>query len=176
VSPRSRKSPEGPIAARAAARAVKLDRIDQQLLSLLQQNARSSNAELARRVGLSGPGVQKRLRKLEESGVILQHATKLDREALGLDLLCFVQVTLAHHQPEAVQGFRSALQRLPDVLECHHTTGEFDYLLKVVVSNHKELERFLVEQLTPVPGVDRIRTSIVLREVKSSTALPLARP
>jgi DNA-binding Lrp family transcriptional regulator len=92
---------------------------------------------------------------------------------VGLDLLCFVQVTLAHHQPAAVAGFRERIGALPEVLECHHLTGDYDYLLKVVVPNHKALEAFLVDELTPAPGVGRIRTSIVLKEIKDGTALPL---
>jgi DNA-binding Lrp family transcriptional regulator len=143
------------------------------VLRLLQDDARISNAELARRVHLSPPGLLKRLRKLERDGVVLGYATLLRREAVGLDLLCFVQVTLAHHQPETVAGFSRAIAALPEVLECHHLTGDFDYLMKVVVRNHQHLQGFLVDALTPVPGVDRIRTSIVLSEVKAGTALPL---
>ena len=150
-----------------------LDATDWRILSYLQEEARMSNAELARRVQLSPPGLQKRLRKLQESGVIRRHVTLIDREAVGLDLLCFVQVTLAHHQPECVAGFRNTLRGFGEVLECHHLTGEFDYLLKIVVRNHKHLERFLFEKLTQAPGVDKVRTSLVLSEVKTSTSLPL---
>lgn len=150
-----------------------LDELDRRILSQLQEDASLSAAELARRVDLSATGLQKRLRRLQSLGVIERQVALLNREAIALDLLCFVQVTLAHHQPDAVQGFREAVQGMQEVLECHHLTGEFDYLLKVVVGNHRELEHFLVDRLTPAPGVDRIRTSIVLREIKASTALPL---
>ena len=132
-----------------------------------------SSAELARRVGLSAPGLQKRLKRLRDGGVVTKQVALLSREAVDLDLLCFVHVTLAHHQPDGVSGFRSAVQAMPEVLECHHLTGEFDYLLKVVATNHRDLEHFLVHRLTPTPGVDKIRTSIVLNEIKTSTALPL---
>ena len=150
-----------------------LDKLDRRILSLLQEDASVSSAELARRVDLSAPGLQKRVRRLRQIGVIDRQVAVLNREAVDLDLLCFVQVTLAHHQPDGVSGFRSAVQDMPEVLECHHLTGEFDYLLKVVAANHRKLEQFLVHRLTPTPGVDRIRTSIVLNEIKSSTALPL---
>src|SRR5688500_3769354 len=150
-----------------------LDALDRQILSQLQSDASLSSAELARRVELSAPGLQKRLRRLREGGVIARQVALLNREAVDLDLLCFVHVTLAHHQPDGVSGFRRAVQHMPEVLECHLLTGEFDYLLKVVAANHRELERFLVERLTPTAGVDKIRTSIVLNEIKSSTALPL---
>jgi Lrp/AsnC family transcriptional regulator, leucine-responsive regulatory protein len=150
-----------------------LDDIDRQILYLLQENSRISSVELARQVNLSAPGLQKRLRKLEENGVIGRYVTLVNREALGLDLLCFAQVTLAHHQPECVGQFCDRVKGLPEVLECHHLSGEFDYLLKVVVANHLHLEKFLSDKITRIPGVDRIRTSIVLNEIKASTSLPL---
>ena len=150
-----------------------LDDLDWRVLGLLQTDGRMTTADLARRVDLSAPGVQKRLRKLEESGVIQRYATIVKRETIGLDLLCFVQVSLAHHEPRTVEGFRDAVKAMPEVLECHYLTGEFDYLLKVVVANHKHLEQFLFEELTKARGVDKIRTSIVLNEIKLSTSLPL---
>lgn len=153
--------------------ANQLDDKDRLLLRHLQDDARITNTELARRVELSPPGLQRRLRKLEETGVIERYATMLRREAVGFDMLCFVQVTLSRHQPEAIRIFRDTVQALPEVLECHHITGEYDYLLKVVIRNRRHLEQFLVEQLTPIPGMDKIRTSLVLREIKSTTHMPL---
>jgi Lrp/AsnC family transcriptional regulator, leucine-responsive regulatory protein len=150
-----------------------LDAIDYLLLTSLQQDARQTNTELARRVKLSPAGLQRRLKKLEESGLIDRYVALLNREAVGLDMLCFVQVTLQRHQPELIQQFRALLQNVPEVLECHHITGEYDYLLKVVVRNRHHLEHFLVEILTPAPGMDKIRTSLVLSEIKMSTAVPL---
>ncbi len=150
-----------------------LDEKDQAILRHLQQDARITNTELAQRVELSPPGLQKRLRKLEESGVIERYSTLVNREAVGFDMLCFVQVTLQRHEPRAVERFREVVQRMPEVLECHHITGEYDYLLKIVVRNRKQLEHFLLESLTPLPGMDKIRTSLVLREIKETTALPL---
>jgi len=149
----------------------KLDEKDVLLLQNLQKDARISNAELARRVDLSPPGLQKRLRRLEESGVIEQYVTLLDRESVGYDMLCFVQVTLRRHEPNAISRFRQVVQDMPEVLECYHVTGEFDYLLKVVLHNRKHLEHFLMETLTPVPGMDTIRTSLVLSDIKSTTAI-----
>lgn len=150
-----------------------LDNKDRLLLTHLQPTARLTNAELARRVNLSPPGVQKRLRKLEKSGIIESYVTLVDREAVGFDMLCFVQVTLQRHEPEAVHRFRRIVQTLPEVMECHHITGEYDYLLKVIVRNRKHLEQFLVETLTPIPGMDKLRTSLVLSEIKRTTTVPL---
>jgi len=153
---------------------LRLDSLDRRLLAELQSDARASTAELARRVGLSGPGLQKRLKKLETHGVVQRYAAIVNREAVGLDLLCFVHVMLAHHRPESVKGFPGRVNEMPEVLECHFLTGEVDYLLKVVVANHEELQQFLFDKLMKVEGVDRIRTSIVVKEVKFTTALPLS--
>jgi Lrp/AsnC family transcriptional regulator, leucine-responsive regulatory protein len=150
-----------------------LDAIDYLLLTALQRDARLTNTELARRVKLSPAGLQRRLKKLEETGLIDRYVALVNREAVGLDMLCFVQVTLQRHQPELIQQFRVLIQSVPEVLECHHITGEYDYLLKVVVRNRHHLEQFLVETLTPAPGMDKIRTSLVLSEIKMSTAVPL---
>jgi Lrp/AsnC family transcriptional regulator, leucine-responsive regulatory protein len=150
-----------------------LDDKDRILLQYLQEDARMTNTELAQRVELSPTGLQKRLRKLEEAGIVKRYVTLLDREAMGYDMLCFVQVTLQRHEPEAIERFKSAVQQMPTVLECHHITGEYDYLLKIVVQNRRQLEQFLVEILTPMPGMDKIRTSLVLREIKATTAVPV---
>ena len=157
----------------AMARRPPLDDLDRRLLAQLQGDARITSVELARRLKLSAPGLQKRVRKLEQRGVIKGYATLVNRQAVGLDLLCFVQVLLAHHRPGSVERFPARIGRLPEVLECYYLTGEIDYLLKVVVANHDDLERFLFEKLMKIDGVDRVRTSIVLKELKTSTALPL---
>jgi Lrp/AsnC family leucine-responsive transcriptional regulator len=150
-----------------------LDETDRLVLQYLQEDARLTNTELARRVELSPPGLQRRVRKLEEAGVIERYVTLVSREVIGFDMLCFVQVTLQRHAPEAISQFKEIVQTMPEVMECYHLTGEYDYLLKVVVRNRRHLEQFLVETLTPVPGMDKIRTSLVLREIKTTTAVPL---
>jgi DNA-binding Lrp family transcriptional regulator len=152
---------------------TKLDALDRRLLAALQKDGRSPSAELARALELSGPGLQKRLRKLEQRGVINRYAAIVNRQAVGLHLLCFIHIMLAHHRPDSIRRFPERVNDMPEVLECHFLTGEFDYLLKVVVASHEALERFLFERLMKVPGVDRIRTSIVVKEVKSTTSLPL---
>jgi DNA-binding Lrp family transcriptional regulator len=150
-----------------------LDDLDRRLLAHLQHDARITSVELADRLNLSAAGLQKRVRKLEHRGVIERYATIVNRRAVGLDLLCFVQVMLAHHRPGSVERFPGRIRNLPEVLECYYLTGEVDYLLKVVVATHDHLERFLFDKLMKVAGVDRVRTSIALREIKASTALPL---
>ncbi|MCO5184655.1 MAG: Lrp/AsnC family transcriptional regulator [Anaerolineae bacterium] len=149
------------------------DETDRTLLRQLQEDARTSNADLARRVDLSPSGLQKRLRKLEDAGIIQRYTAILDREAIGYDMLCFVHITLQRHKLDSVTNFRDTVQQLPEVLECHHVTGEYDYLLKIIVRNRKHLESFLMNKLTPIPAIDKLRTSIALREIKSTTDIPL---
>ena len=150
-----------------------LDAVDRAILGTLQTSGRMSNVELAQRVNLSPPATHARIKRLEQRGYIRHYAALLNREEIGYDMLCFVHLNLQMHQPEQVQAIRTAISQMPEVLECYHVTGEFDYLLKVVIKNRKDLERFVIDRLTPVPGVARIHTSLVLNEVKSTTALPL---
>ncbi|MFQ5400113.1 MAG: Lrp/AsnC family transcriptional regulator [Anaerolineae bacterium] len=150
-----------------------LDELDKAILHALQADGRISNAELARRINLSPPATHARVKRLEEQRYIRQYTALLDRDKAGYDMLCFVNVSLRIHQPEAVAKFRAIVSEMPEVLECYHITGEFDYVLKVIVPNRKALEQFVVGRLTPVPGIARIYTSIALAEVKSTTALPL---
>lgn len=150
-----------------------IDELDDAILTILQQEGRISNVDLAARVNLSPPAVHARLKRLEQQGIIRQYVALLDRERIGFDMLCFINVSLQLHQQEHVDNFRRLMLAMPQVLECHHLTGEYDYLLKVAVRNRKELEQFVVNQLTPIPGIARIHTSLVLTEIKSTTALPL---
>ena len=150
-----------------------IDEVDSAILEILQEDARVSNAELARRVNLSPSATLTRVRRLEESGVIDAYITLVNRRRAGYDMLCFVRVSLQLHGVQQVAGFREAVQQMPEVLECHHVTGDYDYLLKIVARNTRDLEDFLINRLTPIPGVARIYTSLVLNEVKSSTAIPI---
>lgn len=149
------------------------DEFDLAILRELQANGRVSNADLARRVHLSPPAVHARVRRLEKTGLIRQYTALLNREKVGYDMLCFVHLSLQRHQPEEVRDVGDALKKMPEILECYHVTGEYDYLLKVAIRNRKDLHRFTVERLTPIPGIARVHTSIALDDVKSSTMLPL---
>jgi Lrp/AsnC family transcriptional regulator, leucine-responsive regulatory protein len=151
-----------------------IDEIDRAILGLLQADGRMTNADLARAVGLSPAATHARVRRLERDGLIRAYVALVDRERAGFDLLCFVSVSLQLHRPTLVASFPKRVAEMPEVLECHHVTGEADYLLKVAVRGRRELERFIVDRLTPIPGVARIQTSLVLRELKATTALPLA--
>jgi DNA-binding Lrp family transcriptional regulator len=150
-----------------------LDEKDRTLLNQLQANGRLSSAELSQHVNLSSSGVQKRLRKLEENGLIKQYAALLDRKKLGYDLAVFVQVTIQGHSPELVAQFDAAVQEMAEVLECHRVTGNADYLLKVVVRDHEHLDHFLMNRLLSLPSVDRVNSSLVLKAVKETTSIGL---
>jgi DNA-binding Lrp family transcriptional regulator len=151
-----------------------LDEVDIVIFRELQIDGRISNVELARRINLSPPATHARLKRLEEQGYIRRYVALLDQEKMGFDMMCFISVSLQLHQQEELEGFRAIINGMPEVLECFHVTGEFDYLLKVIIHNRQDLQRFVVNQLTPIPGVARIYTSLVLTEVKSTTALPLS--
>lgn len=150
-----------------------LDKLDKIILQALQQDARISNADLARHVGLSPSATLTRVKRLEQQQYIQHYATQVNRQHVGYDLLCFVSVSLQRHQVSEVTHFHEAIQDMPEVLECHHLTGDHDYLLKVVAKNTADLEHFLVHRLTPIEGVARIHTSVVLSEVKASTVIPI---
>jgi DNA-binding Lrp family transcriptional regulator len=150
-----------------------LDSTDTIIIDYLQTNSKISIAELARHVNLSAPAVHARIKRLEETGVICGYTTVINREALGYDMLCFVQVSLQTHNPDTVLAFRQRIADIPEVLECHQLIGDIDYLLKVVIRNKGDLQRFLMERLTPIPGVSRIKTSMALTEIKSTTVLPV---
>ena len=150
-----------------------LDDLDKTILRLLQADGRLSNLDLARQINLSPPATHARLKQLEKEGYIRKFTTLVDRDKAGFDLLCFIHVALQMHQLEQVENFRTMIRQIPEVLECHHITGEYDYLLKVVLHNRKDLERFVVDRITPIQGIARIHTSLALTEVKNTTELPL---
>jgi Lrp/AsnC family leucine-responsive transcriptional regulator len=151
-----------------------IDNVDKIILQALQENARISNADLARRAELSPSAILTRVKRLEEQGYIGEYFTRLNRQLLGYDMMSFVGVTLQRHELEQVSEFDDAIARIPEVLECHHVTGDYDYLLKVIAKNTADLEQFLIHTLTPIKGVSRIHTSVVLSEVKASSTLPIS--
>ncbi len=155
---------------------LQLDGLDRAILRELQASARTANAELARRVGLSPAATHARVRRLEREGVVARYVALLDPEAAGYDLVCFVSISLRGHERSDFEKFERAVRAIPEVQECYFVTGDRDFLLRVVVHNRRELERVATERLAPIGGIGRMQTSIVLREVKRSTALPLEPP
>jgi len=151
-----------------------LDPVDIQILDILQKSANISNAELGRRVNLSPPATHARIKRLETEGYINRQVAILNQEKLGFDLLCFIFISTDIHQAEQLEVLEHNLEAMTEVLECHCLTGEFDYLLKVANKDRRELEEF-IRKLNKL-GISRIQTSLVLREIKHSTVLPILTP
>lgn len=153
---------------------IKLDRTDKKILQLMQSNARISNLELADCIGLSPTPCSRRVKRLEESGIIDKHVTLLKPQALGLNLTAMIGITMDRHTPERFENFEKAITQLPEVLECLIVTGQSaDFLLKVVVRDMQHYERFLLGHITRLEGVTGVHSSFVLREVMKKTELPL---
>ena len=154
---------------------VKIDRIDRRILELLQQDGGLSNQELAARVGLSPSPCLRRVKALEEAGIILNRATLLDRKKLGLDLTVLILIGMDRHTPERFEEFETKVAELPEVQECYLITGQdADYMLKVVVPDMDAYHVFLLNKITRIPGVSGVHSSFVLRRVIDSTVLPLS--
>jgi DNA-binding Lrp family transcriptional regulator len=151
----------------------RLDRIDIGILSQLQQDARITNADLARSVNLSSTPCFNRVRTLEKLGLFKQHVTLLNPELLGLRINVFIQVRLEKQVENALSRFEMAIAERPEVMECYLMTGDADYLLRVVMPDMQTLERFMVDHLTKIPGISNIRSSLALKQVRYKTALPL---
>lgn len=151
----------------------RLDAVDIRILQALQENARASVTELADRVGLTTSPCVRRLKRLEDAGIIQGYAVLLNQEKVGLPVSVFVSVKLETQREEALQIFEDAMRRSSQVVECYLMTGTRDYLLRVVVPDLAAFERFLKETLTRVDGVGSIESSFALAQVKYANALPL---
>lgn len=150
-----------------------LNEIDKRILTELQANARTTNADLANKVGLSPSPCLRRVRDLEQNGTINRYVALLNPAAVGLPVSVFVQVTLERQVEKALEAFEAAVANRPEVMECYLMTGDADYLLRVVVASIDDYERFLVNELTTIPGVASIKSSFALKQVKYRTDLPL---
>lgn len=153
---------------------MKLDRTDRRILQAMQANARISNLELADAVGLSPTPCSRRVRRLEESGIIRGHVTLLNQAVLGLKLTAIIGISMDRHTPDRFEAFEAEVAQYPEVMECAVVTGQAsDYLLKAVVPDMEYYERFLLGKLTRIPGVTGVHSSFELRRVVHRTALPL---
>lgn len=152
-----------------------LDAIDRRILAALQAEGRMTYDELASRVGLSASAVLRRVKRLEESGVIAGYAALLAPQALGLGLTAYITVRLEKHRTgrNPMEGFAAAVQAWPEVVECSALTGEMDYLLRVLVRDMAHYSRFVMDHLLAHPAVQDCKTSFVLRQLKATTAVPL---
>ena len=153
---------------------MELDRYDRQILAVLQQEGRISNQELAERIGLSPSPCLRRVRTLEESGLIVGYRALLDARKLGLSLMALIGISMDQHTPERFANLEAAIADIPEVLECLLITGQqSDYQLKVVVRDMDGYQDLLLNKITRIPGVTGVHTSFVLRKVVDRTAMPL---
>ena len=153
---------------------MELDRYDRHILEILQQEGRIANQDLADRIGLSPSPCLRRVRALEESGLIRGYRALLDARKLGLSLMALVYISMDRHTPERFENFEAAIGLLPEVLECLLITGQqSDYQLKVVVRDMDAYQDLLLNKITSIPGVTGVHTSFVLRRVVDKTALPV---
>ncbi len=153
---------------------MKLDRTDRRILELMQVNGRISNLELADAVGLSPTPCSRRVKRLEESGLIDRHVTLLDQSRLGLKLTAIIGISMDRHTPDRFENFEKQVAEFPEVMECSVVTGQAaDYLVKAVVPDMEYYEAFLLGKLTRIEGVTGVHSSFVLRSVIRKTELPL---
>lgn len=150
-----------------------LDELDRRILDEVQRDARLTNAELAERVALSPSPCWRRLRKLEESGVIRGYHAQLAPASLGWGVMAFVQVMLESHRVELGEQFEREVSRIPEVLCCHNVSGQYDFLLQVVAKDLESFGELARISLRTLPGVKEMNSSFSLREIKSTTALPI---
>ncbi len=153
-----------------------LDRIDRRILHLLQGDARMSIADLSERVGLSATACARRVRLLEEGGVILGYGAHIDHREVGLRMMAWVRVSLHRKTQDSLAAFEAAISQAPEVLEAHLVTGRDDYVLRVAVSDLQAYERFLSQHLTRIGGVSQIESSFLVRRVAKQAALPIPMP
>ncbi len=150
-----------------------MDKIDLRILQALQSDGRLSNQRLAEQVGISTAACWRRVRALEENGVITGYRALLDRAKTNLNLCAFVHVTLARHLKESTTTFEKAIRQRSEVLECFATTGDADFILRVVTENIESLDRFLEEFLFAMPHIAQVKSNIALRQLKFDTSLPI---
>ena len=152
---------------------MKLDPIDIRILNELQNDSSHSNVELAKRVHLSPSPCLMRVRALKDKGVIRNYVALADPKILGLGLNVFISISLKEQSKEALAQFERRISEHDEVMECYLMTGDSDYLIRVAVADMGALEKFILEQLTPIPGIEKIRSSFALKQVRYKTALPL---
>ncbi len=150
-----------------------MDTHDRAILEVLQREGRVTNVELANRVHLSESACLRRVRTLESSGLIERYTAVVNQQKAGFPVNVFVSITLLRQDQADLQSFEEAVQDVPEVIECYLMTGEFDYLLRVVVSDAADFERIHSQHLTRLPGVARVQSSFALRTVCKSSALPI---
>lgn len=152
---------------------LNLDKLDRQILALLQENARLTIQEIGQQINLSKTPVHERIKRLEREGFIDRYVTILDKKKLGNLLMIYCQVTLDKQTRDTFADFDAAIRQLPEVLECNRVSGTFDYLVKIISQDMEAYNRFYQERLSVIPGILHISSFFVMAEVKNSTVVPI---
>lgn len=153
---------------------MKMDAVDIRILNELQNDGSLTNLELAKRVHLSPSPCLTRVKALENAGVIERYVALVRPKTLGLNLSVFISISLKEQSKEALAAFEKSIADHDEIMECYLMTGDSDYLIRVAVADITALEKFILEQLTPIAGIEKIRSSFALKQVKYKTALPLS--
>ncbi|MEH3159946.1 MAG: Lrp/AsnC family transcriptional regulator [Sphingomonas taxi] len=153
---------------------MSFDRIDRQILAHLQQDGRMTNVELAERVGLTAPPCLRRVRALEEAGVIRGYHADLDPASLGFPITVFAMVSLRSQAEHDLAAFEAHVAEIPEIRECHMLNGEIDFILKIVAGDLKSFQEILTTHLTPAPNVASVKTSLTIRTAKSTSGIPVS--
>ena len=156
------------------AQKVKLDRVDRRILADLQADGRMTNVELAKRAGISAPPCLRRVRALEESGLIRGFHAEVDAKALGYQVTVFAQVGLSSQAEHDLEAFERTVRNWPEVRECHMLAGETDFLLKIVARDWEDYQRFLTTRLTPAANVTHVKSALSIRACKNEPGVPIA--
>ena len=152
---------------------MNLDNIDKKLLNFLQEDCKQTNKELSSKLNLSVTAVYERIKKLERAGVIKKYVSLLDKEKVNMGFVVFCQIKLVQHAKEYLTKFEKEVTKLDEVLECFHVSGDYDYLLKVMVKDMPHFRSFMVTKLTTLKHIGSTHTSFTISEVKNTTAISL---
>ncbi|AHM59901.1 transcriptional regulator [Flammeovirgaceae bacterium 311] len=151
----------------------KLDQIDRKILEILQINAKITNAQLSKEVGLSPAPTLERVKKLEQTGIIESYHAKLDPAKIGLGVSTFVHVGLKGHNKENIEVFLSAIRGIDEIIECHHVTGTGDFILRVIAKDITSYQRLMLEKVSEIPVVDNLQSMVILSTFKEKKSMPL---
>ncbi len=151
----------------------KIDDIDRKILEILQARAKITNAKLSEEIGLSPAPTLERVKKLEQMGVISSYHAKLNTEKIGLGVTTFVLATLTGHNRANIEGFIAEIEKIPEVIECHHITGAGDFILKVIAKDIASYQKLMLEKVSDIPQVDNMQSMVVLSTFKDSKVIPV---
>jgi Lrp/AsnC family transcriptional regulator, leucine-responsive regulatory protein len=152
---------------------MKFDRIDRKILEILQLNAKITNSQLSKDVGLSPAPTLERVKKLEGAGIIESYHARLSAPAIGLGVCTFITVTLTGHKKQNIDSFVKQVNNIPEVIECHHVTGQGDFMLKVVAADIAAYQQLVVEVINEIPEIDNTHTTVVLSTFKDAKIMPI---